>query len=71
MIMKALVTGTALSLIFATAPMALAQQSGMPGSSPSPLAVNPTSGGQPPWYTQHGKEMRASKLIGATIVNDA
>jgi hypothetical protein len=50
--------------------MALAQQSGMPGSTPSALAVNPTSGGHQ-WYTQHGNELRASKLIGTTVQNDA
>jgi len=57
--------------MFACAPMALAQQSGMPGPNPSPLAVNPVPGAAPQWYTQHGDEMRASKLLGTTVVNDA
>jgi sporulation protein YlmC with PRC-barrel domain len=69
--MKGLVAATALSLMFAAAPLALAQQSGMPGPNPSPLAANPTAGAQPQWYTQHGNEMRASKLLGTTVVNDA
>jgi sporulation protein YlmC with PRC-barrel domain len=69
--MKGFITATALSLMFAAAPIALAQQSGMPRTNPSPLAVNPTSGAQPQWYTQHGNELRASKLIGTTVVNDA
>jgi hypothetical protein len=78
MIMKGRVTAMALALMFAAAPMtlalphmALAQQSGMPGSTPSPLAVNQTSGGQSHSYTQHGNELRASKLIGTTVQNDA
>jgi sporulation protein YlmC with PRC-barrel domain len=76
MIMKRLVSATAVALTFATAPIALAhttlaQQSGMPGSKPSPLAVNPTSGGRSQWYTQHGNELRASKLIGTTVQNNA
>jgi hypothetical protein len=71
MIMKGLVAATALSLILGISPIALAQLSGVPGSKPSPLAVNLTSRGQPQWYTQHGNEMRASKLIGTTVVNKA
>ena len=69
--MKPLVAATTLSLMFACAPMALAQQSSMPGPNPSPLAVNPVPGAAPQWYTQHGDEMRASKLLGTTVVNDA
>jgi sporulation protein YlmC with PRC-barrel domain len=69
--MKPLVAATTLSLMFACAPMAFAQQSGMPGPNPSPLAVNPVPGAAPQWYTQHGDEMRASKLLGTTVVNDA
>jgi len=67
--MNRLVTATALSLMLATAAITLArttlaQQSGMPGSKPSPLAVNATSAGQ------HGNELRASKLIGTTVQNN-
>jgi len=69
--MKSLVAASALSLILSISSTALAQQTGIPGSKPSPLAVNPTSGGQPQWYTQHGNEMRASKLIGTTVINNA
>jgi sporulation protein YlmC with PRC-barrel domain len=69
--MKSVVAATAVTVALCASPVAFAQQSGMPGSQPSPLAVNPTSGAQPQWYTQHGNEMRASKLIGTTVVNDA
>ena len=74
--MKRLVPATAVSLILATALIALAhttlaQRSGMPGSNPSPLALNPTSRGQSQWYTQHGNELRASKLLGTTVQNNA
>ena len=69
--MKCVIAATAVSVARCASPMAFAQQRGMPGSQPSPLAVNPTSGAQPQWYTQHGNEMRASKLIGSTVVNDA
>ena len=69
--MKPVVAATALSLMFTCAPLAVAQQSGMPGPNPSPLAVNPMPGAEPQWYTQHGDEMRASKLIGTTVVNAA
>ena len=68
--MKSIFVATAVSVAVCASPLAFAQQGGMPGQ-PSPLAVNPTSGAQPQWYTQHGNEMRASRLIGTTVVNDA
>ena len=40
-------------------------------TNPSPLAVNPAPSAQPQWYSAHGSEMRASKLIGTTVKNDA
>ena len=61
----------ALSIALCASPAAFAQQGGKPGSQPSPLALNSASRAQPQWYTQQGNEMRASKLIGATVVNDA
>jgi len=69
--MKCTIAATAVWVALCASPMAFAQQRSMPGSQPSPLAVNLTSGAQPQWYTQHGNEMRASKLIGTTVVNDA
>jgi sporulation protein YlmC with PRC-barrel domain len=69
--MNSIIVVSAVSAVLYASPLALAQQGGMPGSQPSPLAVNPTSGAQPQWYTQHGNEMRASKLIGTTVLNDA
>ena len=69
--MKSVAAATAVSVALCVSPLAFAQQGGISGSQPSPLAVNPTSGAQPQWYTQHGNEVRASKLIGTTVVNDA
>jgi sporulation protein YlmC with PRC-barrel domain len=69
--MKGVIAATAVSVALCASSAAFAQQGGMPGSHQSPLAVNPTSGAQPQWYTQYGNEMRASKLIGTTVVNDA
>jgi sporulation protein YlmC with PRC-barrel domain len=66
--MKSIIVATVASVAVFASHLAFAQQAGMPGQ-PSPLAVNPTSGAQ--WYTQHGNEMRASRLIGTTVVNDA
>jgi sporulation protein YlmC with PRC-barrel domain len=68
---KSVAAATAVSVGLGMSTLAFAQQGGISGSQPSPLAVNPTAGAQPQWYTQHGNEMRASKLIGTTVVNDA
>jgi sporulation protein YlmC with PRC-barrel domain len=68
--MKSIIVATVASVAVFASHLAFAQQAGMPGQ-PSPFAVNPTSGAQPQWYTQHGNEMRASRLIGTTVVNDA
>jgi len=68
---KSVAAATAVSIALCVSPLAFAQQGGISGSQPSPLAVNPTSGAQPQWFTQAGNEMRASKLIGTTVVNDA
>lgn len=65
------IAATAVSVALCASPLAFAQQGGMSGSQSSPLAVNPTPGAQPQWYTRHGNEMRSSKLIGTTVVNDA
>jgi len=63
--MKIVTVAAIASLMLAASP-ALAQTP----TNPSPLAVNPT-GAAPTWYTAHGNEMRASKLIGTTVKNDA
>jgi sporulation protein YlmC with PRC-barrel domain len=68
---KSVAAATAVSVALCVSPLAFAQQGGISGSHPSPLAVGPTSGAQPQWFTQAGNEMRASKLIGTTVVNDA
>jgi hypothetical protein len=59
-----IVTAAAIASLMLAASPASAQ------TNPSPLAVNPT-GAAPTWYTAHGNEMRASKLIGTTVKNDA
>jgi len=60
-----IVTAAAIASLMLAASPALAQTP----TNPSPLAVNPT-GAAPTWYTAHGNEMRASKLIGTTVKND-
>ena len=62
--MKILTAAAIASLMLASP--ALAQTP----TNPSPLAVGVT-GGAPAWYTAHGNEMRASKLIGTSVKNDA
>ena len=61
-----IVTAAAIASLMLAASPASAQTP----TNPSPLAVNPT-GAAPTWYTAHGNEMRASKLIGTTVKNDA
>jgi len=61
-----IVTAAAIASLMLAASPAFAQTP----ANPSPLAVNPT-GAAPTWYTAHGNEMRASKLIGTTVKNDA
>ncbi len=61
-----IVTAAAIASLMLAASPAFAQTP----TNPSPLAVNPT-GAAPTWYTAHGNEMRASKLIGTTVKNDA
>jgi sporulation protein YlmC with PRC-barrel domain len=67
--MQSVIAATAVSAALCASGAAFAQQDGM--SQPSALAVKTTSGAQPQWYTQHGNEMRASRLIGTTVANDA
>ena len=60
-------TAAAIASLMLFASPALAQTP----TNPSPLAVNPTPAAQPQWYSQQGNEMRASKLIGTAVRNDA
>lgn len=60
-------TAAAIASLMLFASPALAQTP----TTPSPPAVSPTQGAQPQWYSQQGNEMRASKLIGTTVKNDA
>jgi sporulation protein YlmC with PRC-barrel domain len=77
--MKMLIAAAALSLI---APMAMAQTTTPPTTNPQttpPQATTPPSsapmatpsGKQPQFYNHQPNEIRASKLIGTTVRNDA
>jgi hypothetical protein len=62
----------AFSLVLAS-PLLLAQtqpQRGPPAAKP-PAATAPAEKMQPKWYTAQGSEIRASKLIGTSVVNTA
>jgi sporulation protein YlmC with PRC-barrel domain len=60
---------TATLALVLMAPAAFAQGTTTPDRTPA--QVNPAPAGQPSWYTHQGSEMRASKLIGANVKNDA
>jgi sporulation protein YlmC with PRC-barrel domain len=62
MTLKSMTLACALAL--AASPLALAQTTPAP-----PPATTPS--GQPMWYSHQADEMRASKLIGTTVVNTA
>jgi sporulation protein YlmC with PRC-barrel domain len=65
--MKTLTAALALMLM---APAAFAQgTTTVPDRTPAQAA--PAPGAQPGWYTHQGSEMRASKLIGTNVKNDA
>ena len=60
----------ACSLMLAASPLALAQTTTTtPPTEKPPAATAPS--GQPMWYSHQADEMRASKLIGTTVVNTA
>ena len=69
--MKSLFAASAVSLALIAVPAFAQDTSTMPKSEPSPQVVIPAPNGQPHWYTQRGNEMRASKLIGSNVKNDA
>jgi sporulation protein YlmC with PRC-barrel domain len=52
---------SAVALTLAVSPLVLAQ------TTPSPMMTP----GQPQWYSHQGNEIRASKLIGTTVNNEA
>ena len=62
-------TVTAALALMLMAPAAFAQGT-MTAPDRTPAQVNPAPGAQP-WYTHQGSEMRASKLIGTNVKNDA
>lgn len=66
--MKSTAIGLALCLAFAATP-SLAQTTTIPPAPTPPAATSPS--GQPMWYSTQADEMRASKLIGTTVVNTA
>lgn len=61
-------TSVALFALLATAPFAFAQTAPPPASPP---AAATTPSGQLQYYTRQPDEMRASKLIGTTVRNEA
>jgi sporulation protein YlmC with PRC-barrel domain len=65
--MKTVTAALALMLV---APAAFAQGA-TTAPERAPAQVNPAPGAQPSWYTHQGSEMRASKLIGTNVKNDA
>jgi len=60
-------TSVAVGALMLVALPALAQTP----TNPSPLAVGAATAAQPQWYSARGNEMRASKLIGTMVKNDA
>ena len=64
--MKMSMSATALVSLMLFAPPALAQTTATP-----PAVVTPAPATQSQWYSSLGSEMRASKLIGTTVRNDA
>ena len=62
-------TVTAALALMLMAPAAFAQGT-TTAPDRTPAQVNPAPGAQP-WYTHQGREMRASKLIGTNVRNDA
>ena len=63
-------TIAALSALMLMAPAAFAQGTSTTPDRP-PAHAAPAPGGQLHWYTEHGDEMRASKLIGTNVKNAA
>jgi hypothetical protein len=60
-----LIGATALSLGLMVSPLAIAQTTQSPPAAQSPGTA------QPQWYSHQADEMRASKLIGTNVKNDA
>jgi sporulation protein YlmC with PRC-barrel domain len=63
----------ATALVLAASPLVLAQTQpqGDPSATKPPTATAPGEKMQPKWYTAQGSELRASKLIGTSVVNAA
>jgi sporulation protein YlmC with PRC-barrel domain len=62
---------TLASAILLSSSLALAQTTPAPTPAPQTPPAARTQDGQPMWYSHQADEMRASKLIGATVVNTA
>src|SRR5881275_1758949 len=78
--MKGLLAATTVSLMLAASPWAIAQVQTPPSPNaqvqtpPSPNAqvqTPPSPNAQVQWYAHQANEIRASKLIGTTVQNDA
>jgi hypothetical protein len=75
--MKTLTAATLVSLTLVASPMVMAQSQPSPSTTPPPAASPPKTttapGGatQPTWYSHQAGEVRASKLIGTAVKNQA
>lgn len=75
--MKTLTAATLVSLTLVASPFVMAQTQPAPSTTPPPAASPPKTttapGGamQPSWYSHQSGEMRASKLIGTAVKNQA
>jgi hypothetical protein len=69
--LKKAIAAAVVSIAMVTTPAI--SQTNPPTSPAIPPAAKPNTGSsmQPQWYSHHGDEMRASKLIGATVRNEA
>jgi PRC-barrel domain protein len=68
--MKTLLAATTVSLMLAASPAAIAQVQ-TPPSPNAEVQTPPSANAQVQWYSHQVNEIRASKLIGTTVQNDA
>jgi hypothetical protein len=68
--MRVVTAATVLTLSLFASPLAMAQTA-PPASPATPPAARAPSASQPQWYTLRSDDIRASKLIGTSVKNDA
>jgi sporulation protein YlmC with PRC-barrel domain len=69
--MRATLLGLTTGLLLAGSSLVFAQTSPAPAPTPEGPPAAKTTGTQQLWYSRQADEMRASKLIGTTVVNAA